>query len=49
MVLKVVGPTSSGRRKIVNPFANVPVKEKPGTSFALVKCVKNTCGRVAFK
>lgn len=36
--------------KMFNPFAaNVPLMEKPSTRFfALVKCVKNTCERVAF-
>ena len=32
-----------------NPFqANVPLMEKPGSWLLLAKCVKNTCGRVAF-
>ena len=31
----------------INLFAaNVPVMEKPGTRFALVKCVKNACVKV---
>ena len=46
---KSEGPTTLGVRKIFNPFAaNVPVMEKPGTTFASVICVKKICGKVIF-
>ena len=39
----------SGRRQIFNPFpTNVPLTDKPGSWLLLAKCLKNTCGRVAF-
>ena len=32
-----------------NPFStNVSIIDKPGGWFLLVKCLKNTCGRVTF-
>ena len=33
----------------INPFSiNIPIMDKPGRWFLLVKCLKNTCGRVIF-
>ena len=33
----------------LNPFStNAPFMDKPGSWFLLVKCLKNTCGRVTF-
>ena len=33
----------------INPFStNVLLMQKPGSWFLLVKCLKNTCGKVTF-
>ena len=49
MVLKKEGGQQFWRSKNFNPLvANVSVMKKPDTRFALVKCEKNTCGRVKF-
>ena len=37
------------QKYLLNPFStNVPIMDKPGSWFLLVKCLKNICGRATF-